>query len=143
MYETNTLAALLLDKFFLQSLGDNQQKFPPFNIGQHKTDENKFILQLAVAGFLPEDIDVTLEKNILTISSQPTQVEPEYSYYISGIAKRKFVRRFTLFNDHLIEITKATIEHGVLSIYIEKIISEKDRPRKIPIELSDAKLLNN
>jgi molecular chaperone IbpA len=135
MVNDNMFANYILDRFFLKSLENTNQKFPLFNIGQSKEDSNKFILQLAVAGYSYNDIMVTLEKNILTIvGNEPAANEDsEYNFVVANIAKRKFVRRFTLFTDGISEVTKASVKDGILSIYIERIVPEEDRPKSIPV----------
>lgn len=126
----------MLDRFFLQSL-DVSQKFPPYSIGRHKSNPNEYLLQLALAGFSEKDITVVLERNILTIKSnddiRPSFEDDNYLYYNSGVAKRKFVRRFTLFNDGPTEVLRALLKDGILTIYLKKIVPEADRPKSIPI----------
>lgn len=141
-----SISDLVLDRFFLQIIGDINQKFPPFNIGKNKLNENEYILQLAVAGFSINDITIILERNILTIAStvneHSEQHNEQWDYYINGIAKRKFIRKFSLFNNDQTEITKASLDNGILSIFIQRVILEKDKPKTIPIELPKINTLN-
>lgn len=130
----------ILDKFFLKSLEHENQKFPLFNVGQHKANPDLFILQIAVAGYTTDDLHISLEKNILTISSKEPSacLEEDYTYAIVNIARRKFIRRFTLFNEGVSEVNRAVLKDGILSIYIERVIPDEDKPRTIPIVAADS-----
>lgn len=131
----------MLDRFFLQSLENVSQKFPPYSVGRNKTNPNEYILQLALAGFTEDDLNVVMERNILTVSStgetRPSFEDDSYQYTVVGIAKRKFSRRFTLFNSGPIEVTKAVLRDGILSIYLRNIIPEEHLPKKINISSGD------
>lgn len=135
MVNDNLFANYILDRFFLKSLENTNQKFPLFNIGQSKSDPNSFILQLAVAGYTANDINITLEKNILTIvgNESVSKEDNDYTFPIANIAKRKFIRRFTLFTDGISEVSKACVKDGILTVHVERIVPEEDRPRNIPV----------
>ena len=141
-----TNVANLLDRFFLQSLEDVSQRFPPYSIGRNKSNPNEYLLQLALAGFTENDINVVIERNILTVESKtenrPSFEDEQYDYGVVGIAKRKFVRRFTLFHDGPIEVTTALLKNGILSIYLRIIVPEANRPRQIPINTTESLTLN-
>ena len=128
------------DKFFvgfddtynrLAKLHDDVTKFvpnyPPYNI--KKVDDNKYIVEVAVAGFARQDIEITLDDNKLVISGNTT--DDTGNYLFKGIASRTFTRTFAL-DDH-IEIKDAALLNGMLKIALERIIPEHKKPRKIKI----------
>lgn len=110
--------------------------YPPFNL--KKTDENKYVIEMAVAGFGKQDIEITLEDNKLVIkgnSSSDTKDDLD-KYLHMGIANRAFTRQFTL-ADHVV-INNAEILNGILKIWLDHIIPEEKKPRKIDIADSDS-----
>jgi molecular chaperone IbpA len=134
------------DRFFnLQAqLAANAKKFgtfPFYNI--KKTDENKYTVELALAGYSISDLEITLEKNILTISSSGKD-ENSTDYIFKGFASRKFTRQFTLMDN--IKVTGADLVNGILSVWLEEYVKEEDKPKKInigaPSEKQHPQLLN-
>lgn len=128
------------DKFFvgfddtynrLAKLHDDVTKFvpnyPPYNI--KKVEDNKYVVEVAVAGFARQDIEITLEDNKLIISGNTT--DDSGNYLFKGIAARAFTRTFAL-DDH-IEIKDAALLNGMLKIALERIVPEHKKPRKIEI----------
>lgn len=110
--------------------------YPPHNI--IKTSEYNYTLELAIAGFKRSDIDITLEKNKLTIVGEiKEKVEPEYVYH--GIANRTFTKSFVLMDT--IVVDGASLEDGILKVYLKNCIPETDKPRKITINKEEPKLL--
>lgn len=105
--------------------------YPPYNIVQ---DENKFQIELALAGVRMEDVDIEVADGVLTISHTPVEVEqPETVRWVHrGIAQRKFKRSFTLADD--VVAHGARMENGMLYIELERIVPEEKKPRKIAIE---------
>jgi len=107
--------------------------YPPYNIVSH--DENKYSIELAVAGFKEGDISITLEKNVLTISGERSVHAQEgdnaVTYIHQGISSRKFTRTFRL--AEYVEVVGARSRDGILTIDLEKIIPEDKLPRKIDI----------
>jgi len=104
--------------------------YPPHNI--LKIDENNFVIQLAVAGFAEGEIDINLEKNVLTVKGSSNR-ENEFGaeYVVQGISMRDFERSFTL--AEYVEVTGASITNGILSIRLERIIPEEKKPKSIAI----------
>lgn len=106
--------------------------YPPYNI--IKLSDTTFRIEVAVAGFPPEDLSVLLEKDTLTITGNSSKSvddkSPEYVH--RGISNRAFKRVLTL-AEH-IEVTSATVEHGMLIINLERIIPEEKKPKVIPIK---------
>jgi molecular chaperone IbpA len=111
----------------------HQQKdtnYPPYNIVKHS--DNKFVIELAVAGFKEGDINVTVDKNTLTIEgSQSVDLDTNVEYLHRGISARNFTRTFTL-ADH-VEVTGATVTNGIMGITLERLVPEELQPKKIAI----------
>ncbi len=107
--------------------------YPPYNIIKH--DENKFSIELAVAGFKEGDIEVVLEKNQLSIkgskAKEVSEVDVEPVYLVHGISARSFDRTFTL-AEH-VTVAGATTESGILTINLERVVPEESKPKKIAI----------
>lgn len=102
--------------------------YPPYNI--KKVDDNKYIVELAVAGFGKTDIDITLEDNVLKVSGS-TSTDTENNYLYKGIAERGFNRAFTLADT--IQVQNAELINGMLKIWLENIIPDNKKPRKVEI----------
>ena len=105
--------------------------YPPYNI--KRTADDKFVIELAVAGFSEEDIDITLERNQLTISGNLKDTDKN-DYLFKGLATRAFKRLFTL--DDQVVVVDATMKNGILSVNLERVIPEHAKPRKILIGTS-------
>jgi len=103
--------------------------YPPYNIKQVK--DNKYVIEMAVAGFAKSDIEVTMEGNKLTIKGVSKDSEDETFLY-QGIANRAFERTFTL-NDK-VEIKDAEMVNGMLKVWLENIIKTQDAIKKIAIK---------
>jgi len=102
--------------------------YPPFNI--ELIEPNRYVITLAVAGFAPEDIAVTLEDRQLEVRGKQPDPAPERVFLHRGIAARQFRRVFALADG--VEVTGATLDNGLLSISLER----RDRDpqvRTIPI----------
>jgi molecular chaperone IbpA len=89
------------------------------------------VIELAVAGFAEDEINVELKDNILTVQGDQTRAEAGIEYLYKGIGSRNFVRTFPL-AEH-IEVRGATVKNGILSIALEQIVPEEDKPKKIAI----------
>jgi molecular chaperone IbpA len=125
------------DRLFdmLESGGQTQENFPPFDL--IKTGENEYRIELAVAGFKPEELDITAQQNVLIVSGRKNDeteggASPGGSDYIyRGIATRSFERRFAL-ADH-IQVKGADMRDGLLVIDLLREIPEAMKPKKIDI----------
>jgi molecular chaperone IbpA len=113
----------------------NVPNYPPYNI--RKTDENTYVIEMAVAGFGESDIEITLEDDRLTVSGSVDRTDAEYDVLHQGLALRDFTRTFTL--DDQIEIDNAEMVNGLLKIWLERIIPESKKPKKIEINNSSDK----
>lgn len=104
--------------------------YPPYNIVKHS--EDKFAIELAVAGFKNGDIDVQVERNQLTVTGeQSVNLDQQVEYLHHGISSRSFTRTWTL-ADHVV-ISGAEVANGILTINLERIIPEDQKPKKIAI----------
>ncbi len=106
--------------------------FPPYNI--QKTEDFKFEIEMALAGFDKKDISVEVAEGVLTIKSikdKDTGATDEFTLY-KGISKRNFTRKFTLADD--IIVNDAKLENGMLTISLERIIPEEKKPRQITVK---------
>lgn len=133
------------DKFAqkMQETVEHLQKtattFPPFNL--KKTDDNVYVIELAVAGFGKQDVELTLEENKLVIKGQTTldtliEDGVNVQYLHKGIADRAFTRTFSLADN--VVVNNAEMINGVLKIWLEHIIPEDKKPKKIEINSEDA-----
>jgi molecular chaperone IbpA len=108
----------------------DRDSFPPYNIIQ--TDENRWAIELAVAGFRAEDLDVQVDRSYLTVSSvPPAEDETRPTYLHRGIARRRFSQRFRL-GEH-IRVEGASLKNGILRLDLVREIPEDLRPRRIDI----------
>lgn len=111
--------------------------YPPFNL--KKVDDNKYLIEMAVAGFTKQDIEITLEDNKLIIkgnaASDADSDKAQYLHY--GIANRAFTRRFTLADN--VEIHNAELINGMLKLWLEHMIPEEKKPRKIDVKETNGK----
>jgi molecular chaperone IbpA len=121
----------LFDMLENNSVGQAQENYPPFDL--IKKGENDYCIQLAVAGFKPDEIDITAQQNVLLVTGRKTdEAEEKCSDFIyRGIANRSFERRFAL-ADH-IQVKGADLKDGLLSIELVREIPEAMKPRKINI----------
>ena len=106
--------------------------FPPYNI--RKTDDFKHVIEIALAGFSKDEIEVVLTDGVLEIKSSelPTTDKPKDDMIHKGIAKRAFTRKFTLADD--IEVKDAKLENGLLVIDLEQIVPEHKKPKTIKVK---------
>jgi len=126
------------DKFFkdIEEVTKTVQKavpsYPPYNIKQ--VSKNKYVIEMAVAGFAKSDIEVTLEGNKLVIkgSAQENDINEEENFLFKGIANRNFTRAFTLADK--IEIGQAEMVNGMLRVWLENLVQTQDTIKKIAIK---------
>ena len=102
--------------------------YPPYNIKQ--VEENHYVVELALAGFAKQDIDVIFEDGKLTISGKAA--DDNDNFIFKGIANRAFTRTFAL--DDTVEIKDAEMLNGMLKVFLERIIPEHKKAKKIDIK---------
>ena len=127
----------LFDMLENGGVGNGGENYPPFDL--RKTGENDYQIDLAVAGFKPEEIDITAQQNVLLVSGRKRDESEEKGsdYIYRGIATRSFERRFAL-ADH-IQVKGADLKDGLLSIELVREIPEAMKPKKINIGGSQPK----
>lgn len=103
--------------------------YPPYNV--RKVDENKYVIEIAVAGFGQQDLELELQDGILTVKGQVTSEGDNENYLFKGIADRAFTRKFTLADT--VEVKNADLMNGLLKIWLERFIPEEKKPKKINI----------
>ena len=109
----------------------NVSNYPPYNIV--KTGDNKYDVELALAGFNKKDINVSVENGMLTIESKEDKSKDKDSEVIhKGISKRYFKKSFTISDD--VEVKGAELKDGMLRVSMEKIIPEAKKLRTIDIK---------
>lgn len=106
-----------------------QEKFPPHNI--IKVAENKYLVELSVAGYDINDISVEVKDNVLTIQGSKTEEKDDRNYIHKGIASRAFSKTIKLIDT--VHVHGAEYVNGILRIALENIIPEHKLPRKIEI----------
>lgn len=110
--------------------------YPPYNI--LKVDDNKYVIEMAVAGFTKNNIEIELANNTLVVKGgmslddmyKDTETSaPQYVY--KGIADRMFTRKFTIADT--VEVKNAELINGMLKLWLENIIPEDKKPKRINI----------
>ena len=123
----------ILDELMRVNAQQTNTNYPPYNIVKHS--EDAFAIELAVAGFREGDINITLEKNVLTIKGEQTvsldELEKDVEYLHRGISARNFDRTFTLAD--YVEVLGAKAENGILTIELERQVPEEQKPKAIQI----------
>lgn len=107
--------------------------YPPYNIV--KTGQYTYDVELALAGFSKDDIEVSYENNILSVKSKKSEKSEDSDIdgvLHRGISKRYFSKAFTIADD--VEIQGAELKDGLLKISLERIIPESKKPRTIEIK---------
>lgn len=103
--------------------------YPPHNIV--KIDDYTYELEIAVAGFKKEELDIEVKENVLTVKGRTNESRNNVNYVHKGIATRAFTRQFTI--SDTTEVDSAEIVDGILKITLKNIIDESKKLRKIPI----------
>jgi len=140
------------DKFFvgfdesakqLQSLHADLTKnipnYPPYNI--RKNDENSYTIEIAVAGFGQNEIDIEIDGGKLVVKGNidASLDALEDNFLFKGIATRAFTRAFAI-DDH-IEVKNAELFNGMLKIALERLVPEEKKPKKVPVNVKGKKTL--
>jgi molecular chaperone IbpA len=135
-----TLHQLMSDQFFLGF--DEQIKrwntltstkavtFPPYNL--IKADDDHYTIELAVAGYSKDDIEITVEKDLLTVKSIATEEKTTDTILHQGIAKRQWTQKFVL--GEWFSIKGAALTDGLLTIKVERELPEEMKPKVIKIK---------
>ena len=113
--------------------------YPPYNI--EKTGEDSYRLTMAVAGFGPDEIEMTVKENTLQISGRAGKEDGKSEVLYRGIAGRAFERRFVL-ADHIV-VDGAELQNGLLHVALKRVVPEALKPRRIPVSVGAPKLAND
>lgn len=111
-------------------LTKNIPNYPPFNI--KKTDENKYVIEMAVAGFSKQELEIEFADDKLIVKGNAKDDNSAVEWLHKGIAARNFTHTFAL-NDQ-VEIQGAELINGMLKIALERIIPEHKKPKQIEIQ---------
>jgi molecular chaperone IbpA len=104
--------------------------YPPYNI--EKTGDDSYRITMAVAGFGPDDIELTVKENTLFVAGRIGAAEGDKSELLyRGIAGRAFERRFVL-ADHIV-VEGADLRNGLLHVNLRRVVPEALKPRRIPV----------
>ena len=103
--------------------------FPPYNI--RKEGDYNYVIELALAGFGKEDIEVEVADGTLSVRSVKENSEDESTVY-RGISSRRFERKFTMADD--IVVNGAKLENGMLTVELERVVPEEKKPRLIKVK---------
>jgi molecular chaperone IbpA len=118
------------------SRSDAPTGYPPYNIA---TDgENAYRVEIAVAGFKPEELNIEFRENTLTVQGKKAANDDARRYLHRGLAERDFERRFQL-ADHVV-VTGAALADGLLTIELERQLPEALKPRSIAIKTGAAQI---
>jgi len=124
----------MFDQFesMLGNGGMVQSNYPPYNI--RKAGKDKYAIEVAVAGFNKDDVEVEFEDKLLTVRTKKVKktVEKDGDEIIhKGISQRSFSKSFTIADD--VKVSEAQLQDGLLTINCEKIIPEQKKKKLIPI----------
>ena len=103
--------------------------YPPYNI--ERTDENSYRIDIAVAGFRPEELNVEVKENLLTVTGRKAANDDAKKYLHRGLAERNFDRKFQL-SDYVV-VEDASLADGLLSISLKRELPEALKPRTVQI----------
>ena len=136
-----------MDKFFVgfddtfnriakihDDLTKNIPNYRPYNI--KKTGDNTYVIELAVAGFARQDIEIELADGKMVVKGNVQSQEADDNFLFKGIANRAFTRTFAL--DDQIEVKDAEMFNGMLKVFLERIIPEHKKPKKIEVKDTSA-----
>jgi molecular chaperone IbpA len=115
-----------IDKFFSTTPATNT--YPPYNVV--RINDDKIVMEFAVAGFKKDEISITTEKNVLSINAEKPDADDK-KYLHKGIAARRFTRSFSL--PEYYEVDSAGFEDGILYVYLVRNIPEDKKPKSIRI----------
>jgi molecular chaperone IbpA len=126
------------DRLFDMLDSSARPDWPPYNI--ERKGENEYRISMAIAGFAPDEIELTQQGNTLFVSGQKKTEQRHQEMFHNGLAFRNFKQTFSL-ADH-VRVAAATLEHGLLSVELTREIPEQLKPRRIevgsPAEMTSA-----
>ena len=111
--------------------------YPPYNI--ERTDENAYRIEIAVAGFRPDELTVEVKENLLTVQGRKAANDETRRFLHRGLAERNFERRFQL-ADYVV-VTDAQLQDGLLQLSLKRELPEALKPRRIDIGTGKSTLI--
>ena len=115
-----------------------ENTYPPYNI--ERTGDNGYRISLALAGFTPEEVNITAEQNVLTVQGSKAE-KGEHQYLYRGISARAFRRVFNLAD--YVQVKSASFDHGLLNIDLVREVPEAMKPRRIAINTGTEKTIEH
>ena len=107
--------------------------YPPYNVVKKGDDEYR--IEIAAAGMTEQDLEISVEKDVLTIASAKREPQNETQYLHRGIAQRAFKLSFRLAD--YIEVQNAGLSNGLLSVELVRRVPESAKPRRIAVNGSN------
>jgi len=117
-----------LNRLMDAQLGAAKQSYPPYDIIE--LDEDNYLIKMAIAGFDEEDLDITVDDKVLTISGNKAEAD-DRKYLHKGIGMRNFTRTFAL--GEYMEVVSASLGYGVLHVTVKREVPEDKKPKHIAI----------
>lgn len=127
----------LADQLDAAARNEAASGYPPYNI--ERTGENDYRIEIAVAGFKPDELNVEVKENLLTVTGRKAANDDAKQYLHRGLAERNFERKFQL-TDYLI-VVDAELSNGLLSVSLKRELPEALKPRTVEIKSSAASTL--
>jgi molecular chaperone IbpA len=127
----------LADQLDAAARNEAASGYPPYNI--ERTDENAYRIEIAVAGFKPEELNVEVKENLLTVTGRKAANDEAKQYLHRGLAERNFERKFQL-TDYLV-VVDADLSNGLLSIALKRELPEALKPRTVEIKTAPVSTL--
>jgi molecular chaperone IbpA len=122
----------------MQTLHDDLTKdipnYPPFNV---RKNGNTYTIEIAVAGFTQNEIDITIDGGKLIVKGNSESTEAEDNFLFKGIANRAFTRAWAIGDSY--EVKDAEIFNGILKIALDKLIPEEPKAKKVPVKAGKGK----
>lgn len=110
-----------------------EQKFPPHNIVKLTDDSKEYLIELAVAGYEEDELEIEVDDRTLTIRGDHASKGREYLH--KGISTKKFTRTFRL--SEYVQVAGADLKAGILSVHLKVVLPQEKRPRKIAINKNE------
>lgn len=120
----------MFDNFETRFANQLNTNYPPYNV--IKTDENTYFVELAIAGFKKDEVQIEVENDALTVKGERVREETDTTQYLHrGLSHRNFERKFQL-AEHMV-VKGAVIQDGILTIRLERIVPEEKKAKLIDI----------
>lgn len=116
----------------LMSRSEMDESYPPYNI--EKIEDDRYVIEIAVAGFTKDDIAVTAHQNRLVVTGRKSVSKKDRNFLYKGIAERSFEHAFNLAD--FVHVEEVVLEDGLLKIRLKREIPEDLKPRTIQIKIA-------